>query len=375
MRRKVARIGVGLLALAIAGVLLSPTVRYILRAAWAEGRILASRRPIAAVIADPATDASTRDKLRLVLDARRFAADSIGLAVGHSFTAFAPVEHDTLVVVLSGAYRDRLQPITWWFPIVGRVPYKGYFDFAAGVRAAQTLERQGFDAYVRPSPAFSTLGWFNDPVVSTSLRVDPLDLANTVIHELTHNTYYASGQATFNESFANFVGSRGAAAFLRARGDSAAARQVDDRWADEKTLGEFWTWVYSALDTAFRRHPGTDSAARGARLAVRDSVFRLARDSLSSSLGQRMRTIPASALARARLDNAALLARRVYLTQLDDFDSAYARCGGSLRLTVRQIIGLARQHPRDPLAALREWVGNGIGVRGSGFGNRGIHLP
>ncbi len=74
------------------------------------------------------------------------------------------------MLVLSGAYRDRLQPITWWFPIVGRVPYKGFFDFQAAVQAAADLHRLGFDAYVRPSPAFSTLGWFDDPIVSTSLQ-------------------------------------------------------------------------------------------------------------------------------------------------------------------------------------------------------------
>jgi predicted aminopeptidase len=340
----------------VAGSLVSPTMRYLVRAAWAEARILARRRPIDAVIADPLTPAHVRSQLELVRTARAFAADSVGLRVKGSFSTYTKLDHDTLVLVLSGAYRDRLQPITWWFPIVGRVPYKGFFDFQAAVQAATDLHRLGFDAFVRPSPAFSTLGWFDDPIVSTSLTDDSIELVNTVIHETTHNTFYASGQTVFNESFANFVGSRGAEQFFRSRGDTARARQAAARWADEKTLGVFWRRVFDQLDSAFRAHPGTDSLSRGIRLAARDTIFREARDSLTTSLPQRIRTIPVEALSRARLDNAALLARRVYLTDLDQFDAVYHASNDDLRLSVQRIIGVARQDRDDPFGGLRAWV-------------------
>jgi predicted aminopeptidase len=269
---------------------------------------------------------------------------------------YTKLDKDTLVLVLSGAYQDRLQPVTWWFPIVGDVPYKGYFDFEAAVRARDALRRQGFDAFLRPSPAFSTLGWFNDPVVSTSLGDDSIELANTVIHELTHNTYYAADQAVFNESFANFVGARGSEQFFRSRGDTARAREAEARWADEKTLGAFWTWVYNQLDSAFRAHPADDSTGRAMRLAARDTIFREARDSLTADVAQRLRTIPPDALARARLDNAALLARRIYLTDLDQFDKVYAANAGNLRAAVGQIIAIARANKRDPFGGLERWV-------------------
>jgi predicted aminopeptidase len=166
-----------------------------------------------------------RRKLQLVMEARAFARDSLGLDVKESFTTFTQLRRDTLVLVLSGVYPDQLKQKTWWFPIVGRVPYKGYFDVDRAKKAADELRRDGFDAYVRPASAFSTLGWFNDPLVSTTLRADSIDLVNTVIHELTHNTYYAPGGATFNESFANFVGARGAAAFFRAHGHRGRRRR------------------------------------------------------------------------------------------------------------------------------------------------------
>jgi predicted aminopeptidase len=341
-----------LVLVAIAYLLVAPTGHYLVRAAWAEGQILARRRPIEAIVADPATPPRTVAKLRLVLDARRFAIDSIGLVAKQSFTAYSPLDRDTLVLVLSGAYRDKLASYTWWFPIVGSVPYKGYFDFSAAKDAARQLASRGFDVYLRPSPAFSTLGWFNDPLLSTSLDADTLELANTVIHELTHNTYYAPGSAVFNESFANFVGSRGSAWFFRARGAGAAADVADARWSDEKTLARFWALLYFRVDSAFRAHP-TDSLAR---LAVRDSLYRAARQELVDSVGPRLRTVGRPALEHVRLDNAALLAHRLYDTDLDLFDQLWVIEGGNLRRTVVRIIQLAKSRPKDPFGAIRDAI-------------------
>jgi predicted aminopeptidase len=330
----------------------------VLRAGWEEGKILWHRRAISAMIADPATAPGVRAKLQVVLAARAFARDSLGLAAKQSFTTYSRLPHDTLVLVLSGAYRDRLQPVTWWFPIVGRVPYKGYFDFAGARAAARQLESKGEDAYLRPSPAFSTLGFFNDPLLSTTLQDDSLELANTVIHELTHNTFYASGQAVFNESFANFVGARGSEQFFRARGDSAVARVARARWHDEKLLGRFWAGVAQALDSVYRAHPDS----RAARIAAHDTVYARARDTLVDVFGPQFETIDTSNLHSVRLSNAALLAQQIYVTDLDDFDAVYARERDDLARTVVRIIGLARSRPADPFGAVRDWLSTGSGV-------------
>jgi predicted aminopeptidase len=348
--------GLAALVIAIVAYLgLSATGRYLVRAAIAEGRILAHRKSIAAMVADPTTKPAVATRLKLVLDAREFAQDSVGLRAKQSFTTYSKLDRDTLVLVLSGAYRDKLESYTWWFPIVGRVPYKGYFDFAAAKDAARTLDAAGFDVYLRPSPAFSTLGWFNDPLLSTSLTVDTLDLANTVIHELTHNTYYAPGSAVFNESFASFVGARGSAWLFRSRGDAAVASEADARWSDDKLLARFWDGLYRSVDSAFRAHPA-DSLER---LAARDTLYARARRMLVDSLGPQLRTIGPTALEHARLDNAALLAHRLYATDLDVFDQVWVKMHGDLRATVVRIIELAKSRKDDPFGALRDWVASG----------------
>lgn len=346
------RLLAGVVALATAFLTLFPTGRYLARGAWEEGHILAHRVSIANLVADSTTPPATRGKLELVLAARAFARDSLGLAAKQSFTTYSAFPRDTLVLVLSGAYRDRLALVTWWFPIVGRVPYKGFFDFGAAKDAAKQLADDGYDVYLRPSPAFSTLGFFNDPLLPTSLKTDSADLATTVVHELTHNTYYASGQAVFNESFASFAGARGAARFFRSRGDTVLAKAVDDRWSDDTLFARFWDGVFRAIDSVYKAHP--DSAP--ARVAAHDSVYMRAREVLIRDYGPKLRTIDASVLPRVRLDNATLMARRIYLTDLDLFDGVFAREDNDPRRAIARVIELAKSRPDDPYGAVRDWL-------------------
>src|SRR5215212_2528871 len=333
----------------LAAVILSPTGCYLSRGAWEEGKILARRQPISQLVRNRSTDPLVRRKLELVLLARQYAKDSIKLDTEESFTTYSKLDRDTLVLVLSAAYRDKLEAYTWWFPIVGRVPYKGYFDFDEAKKAAKSLYDDGFDVALRPSAAFSTLGWFNDPLTSTTLSQDSLNLVNTVIHEVTHNTFYAPGKAVFNESFASFVGARGAAAFFRSRGQPEAALHVDAEWADDKILGDFWTRLAVSLDSAYSAHPDN----KAARIEARDSVYAQARRTLVSDIGPLLMTISPFYVQRVPLDNASLLARRVYAKDLDLFDQVYEREGKNVRRTIGRVIALARSDKKDPYGALR----------------------
>jgi predicted aminopeptidase len=340
--------------LGVLALISAPTACYLSRGAWEEAKILSRRQPISELVANSRTPSDVKEKLRVVLAARQYAKDSLRLRTKDSFTTYSRLDHDTLVLLVSAAYRDTLKPYTWWFPIVGRVPYKGYFDFAAARREAKNLAADGFDVYVRPSDAFSTLGFFNDPLLNTTLKGDTLSLANTVIHELTHNTFYASGQAPFNESFAMFVGARGAAAFFRSRGQEGAAAKMDARWEDDKILARFWARVIKSLDSAYAAHPSD----REVRILARDTVYLRARQALISEIGPALKTINPRYAERVPLDNASLLARRVYASDLDVFDRIYEKEGRDLKRTIGRVIGLARSEPDAPFSALRKWVGS-----------------
>ena len=353
---RVVRRTAGALALAVlAFFALVPTGRYLVRAGWAEAGILWRARPIAELVRDSATSVRTRRKLELVLAARAFAADSVKLAAQQSFTTYSHIERDTLVVVLSAAYRDRLQYKTWWFPIVGSVPYKGYFDVRDAKRAAAEMSRDGFDAYLRPASAFSTLGYLNDPVLSTTLDEDSVSLVNTVIHELTHNTFYASGQAVFNESFANFVGAHGSEWFYAMHADSASVRLAREEWARQKLLGRFWSAVYNSVDSAFKAH----LSSREDRLRARELVFAGARMRFAREIEPQLPGYDPKKPIVLHLDNAALMSRRIYRTGLDDFDAIYEREGKRLPAAISRIIEIAKAHAKDPYAAMRAYVASG----------------
>src|ERR1043165_7175204 len=176
---------VGVIAALIGGYsgafLASPEVRYIHRAGVEEGKILAARRPIAEMVNDTIVPADTRASLHLVLDARGFAA-RLGLEAKDTYIKYADVGRDTLLLVVTASGADCICPVTWKYPIVGRVPYKGLFDMAEGRRYAAEREGKGYDVNVSPSAAFSTLGWFNDPLLSTALERDSMELVALVLH-------------------------------------------------------------------------------------------------------------------------------------------------------------------------------------------------
>ncbi|HEY8470285.1 MAG TPA: aminopeptidase [Longimicrobiales bacterium] len=338
-----------LAAAATAAILLTCSPVYVLRAGIEEVRILSRRTPIEQILGDPATDAGQRRKLELVLQARTFASRALGLDVGGSYTTYSWVDRDTLALVLSAARKDRFEQKTWWFPIVGHVPYKGYFSPKAALAAAEELERQGYDTYIRPTSAFSTLGWFDDPLLSTVLRADDVDLVSTVIHELAHNTIYVPSQVSFNESFASFVGDRGAIAFFCGiEGENGQrCRTARDRWEDNLLFGRFLQELVAELEALYAR---VDLPLED-RLARREVVFQRARDRFRTEVQPRLRSYTFGSFLTSPLNNATLIARRLYYDRLDLFEAAFQRHGQDLPATIRSIVAAA-QEGADPFDAV-----------------------
>ena len=322
---------------------------YVLRAGWEEARILSARRPIRAVIHDTTVARETRDKLRLVLDARDFAERDLGLRAGASYESFAQLNRDTLVLNVLAAPEFALRWKTWWFPIVGHLPYKGYFDFDDARAEAASLAEDGYDVSVRPVSAFSTLGWFPDPIMSTTLRLDSLGLVETVIHEITHSTYFPTGQADFNESFANFVGHRGAIEFFcEAVADESACQRARWRWEDTRVFGDFFHSILAPLEEVYASTL-PDEAKRAAKREVFEDAARRFETEYIPRLHARYGAIDPDGL-----DNAWVISRLLYYTRLDDFERVY-ESHGALVPSVEAL--MAEAAAGDPWEALTRLAG------------------
>jgi predicted aminopeptidase len=311
--------------------LASDDVRYLTRAGFEETRILKARRPIEDLVADRGTDPALKGSLRLVLDSRDYAA-RLGLLAKETYTTYADVGRDTLLLVLQASPKDCLCAHTWKYPVVGRIPYKGFFDPRAAQREADGFAARGYDVYLRPSGAFSTLGWFNDPLLSTAVTGDSVELAATVFHEIAHNTLYVKSATPFNESFAQFVGYRSAESFFNSRGDSAKAKQAADRWQDEIVLGDFYSALASRLQALYNQHP--DSAALE---AGRNEAGLWARAELEGPVAERLRTLRIGKLPERPVNNARITAGQIYRTRLELFDRWYHSHGGDLEGSVASL--------------------------------------
>lgn len=328
--------------------LASEDVRYITRAGFEETRILQSRQPIARLVRDRATDPALRQTLGLVLEARDYAA-RLGLEAKETYTSYSDVGRDTLLLVLQAAPKDCICPYTWKYPIVGRIPYKGFFDTSAAQREADRFAARGYDVYLRPSGAFSTLGWFEDPLLSTAITGDSVELAATVFHEIAHNTLYVKSATPFNESFAQMVGYRAAEAFFRERGDSANARHAADRWHDEVVLGAYYSELVQRLDSLYRQRPDSAALEQG-----RQEVALWARQQLTGPVGRQFRTFRADWLAARPINNAQLIGSRIYRTRLDLFDRWFERHGRDVRRSVGALETLMREVEGDSAYARLE---------------------
>jgi predicted aminopeptidase len=334
---------------------------YLTQAAYQESLILLRRRPIARVIADRRTTAEEARKLELVLAARSYALQ-IGLTPKQSFTKYSRVDKDILAWIIAASKPDAFELYRWWFPFVGSVPYKGFFDQADAKDAAAALAQKGYETWMRGTEAFSTLGWFNDPVLSTTLKHDDLHVVNTVLHESTHTTLWLADHVDFNESLANFVGTQGAVDFYRAGTqrclpvapacEPAQKERFDRIYAQallshtrEFALADIVEALYHDLDKLY-----ASDISREAKLDQRRNIFA----AHTSAFRQKY---PAAEIFSA-VNNAEIVQLKLYLTHLRDFDALYRKCRGDWREFFKAIRGLtaAVEHDRnnDPFALLKD---------------------
>jgi predicted aminopeptidase len=198
------------------------TLSYYGQAIKGQYQIVAHEQKIEKLLADPQTPAPLKAKLQLVRSLRAFAAKDLQLPVDGHYEEYADVHRPFVVWTVEAAPEFSLEPKTWWYPFAGSLEYRGYFAEPGAQKYAASLQKKGYDVYVGGVAAYSTLGWFKDPLLNTFIFDPEPDLAETLFHELGHQRVFANGDTDFNEAFATTVGQEGARRWLQGKGDQAA---------------------------------------------------------------------------------------------------------------------------------------------------------
>ena len=340
----------GLIALMIAAATMlgGCDIGYLTRAAYEEGRLLWHRKPISQVLTRPDLAADTRTKLETVLAVRKFAADRLELNVGGAYKTVTQVDSGAIVWIVMAAPRTSLTPYTWWFPIVGAVPYRGYFSHDNANTEAADLEARGFDTHVRPAVAFSSLGFFNDPLLSNLLKLDRVELAGVMIHELFHRTYFLAGNVMFDESAATYVGSRGAVDFFTETEGANSADAIAARGVYESDL-KFAAFLLQEEARLLRLYQS--GLPEDQILNRREPIFAgINRD--YATLKPTLSGLERFDLDREKLNNAVLLNYLLYFHDLDNFAALERMQHGDLKATIERIIELAKSNRSDPFYAI-----------------------
>ncbi|MCW5625539.1 MAG: aminopeptidase [Burkholderiales bacterium] len=216
--------GIVALALVVGG---CSTVGYYWQAARGQLAVSWAAAPVDRVIDDPATPEDLRTRLRLARELRDYASRDLGLPDNGSYRQYADLKRPFVVWNVFAAPEFSVLPREWCFPIAGCVSYKGWFDEGRAREFSAEVAHDGYDVFVYGVPAYSTLGWFDDPLLNTFIRWPRAELARLVFHELAHQVAYAAGDSTFNESFATAIELEGVRRWLRQHGTAAELAEFE----------------------------------------------------------------------------------------------------------------------------------------------------
>ena len=302
------------------------TGSYIARLGFGQSKVLLFSRPNETVFKDPSISQETKEHIRFVLEVKQYAEERIGLKETGNYSRYFEVEEGALLYVVSACPKDSLKPYQWSFPLVGKMSYKGFFTLKDAQKEREGLERAGFDTCLRRACAYSTLGWFKDPIFSTMLDQKKAVIAQIVIHELTHTTLFIKDHLDFNEQMATFMGDQGAIDFFAERHgmDSPDYHDACNILNDELVFGDFIDGICAEL----RRLYSMD-LPKERKLELRERIFREAKKDFRD-VKVKLKSPYYLGFEVEELNNAVLLSYWQYIGGLELFEGLYHSLGEDL---------------------------------------------
>jgi predicted aminopeptidase len=307
------------------GVALSQSACYYVHLAGGQWRMWSGRQPLEQALASPQVGDEEKELLALVPALRSYARE-LGLEADKQYRHYVAGPSDRVLTNVVATAAGQIEAHPFRFPVVGRLPYKGFFDPLLAEAEASRLRAEGFDVCVSAVPAYSTLGWLSDPVTTPMLQYGDGVFVEMALHEWVHATIFVRGNADFNEGIATFVGQEGAARFFDTREGAARGAVERARIEDERAISEALADARGRIEALYRaeRVPGD----RATRAALRAQIEAETRGRLGA-LELRTRD-PERVAARARLGDACLALVATYDADLERYRVLLRRLGGDL---------------------------------------------
>ncbi len=215
--------------------------------------IINNARDVNECLKDKAVPDSIKKKLVLIQEIRKFAVDSLGLKDSKNYTTFYDQQGKPVLWVLTACEPFAMRAYEWYFPLLGNVSYKGFFDKEIGLPEVEKVKQKFYDTEYAPVSAWSTLGWFRDPILSNMIKRKEGQIAELIIHELTHATVYLKSSVDYNENLATFVGEQGAIRFLNYKYGADAKQTIayTNYKQDETVFGNYMVNACEQLDSVY----------------------------------------------------------------------------------------------------------------------------
>jgi predicted aminopeptidase len=322
---------------------------YLFHAASGQLQRITDDVPIEEALKDPSLGDRALAHLNMIGSLKHFAVERLGLSQTESYETVFLKPQTSYVYTVSASPKDRLSRVTWWFPVVGRVPYLGFFDLAKARAKGKRLAEDGMDVFISRAEAYSTLGWFDDPLTRNMIEASTVEFVETVIHEMTHSTLYLSSQPEFNETLASVVAKRGTVLFLEETYGAHHPWAIEAVHAleDERLFSDFLSGVLDRLSAVY-----DDAVSYEEKLARRTLVFSDARETLDHQMG-RYRTDRFDPFLRMELNNASILALGLYHRYFNLLEATLHANRGAMRETIDYLRALSKTEP-DLIKALQK---------------------
>jgi predicted aminopeptidase len=326
-------------------------VTYLFHAASGQFRLLNDSIPIQEALNNRSLLPDEQERLRLVARIKAFGEKDLGLKETDNYETVYLSSSQRPVYTVSASPKDRLSRKTWWFPFVGDLPYLGFFDLEKAKAERDRLVAQDLDVSIGVADAYSTLGWFKDPVTLNLIKGSTPDLAETVLHEMTHTTLYLKGQSAFNEGLAVLVGTVGAFLFFeQAFGPlHPFTRQAEASIEDERLFSRFLDALMDELERLYG-----SSLSYEEKMSQREAIFTRSLEGFKD-LSKRFKTERFARFGQRPLNNATILAIGLYHRHFDLFEAVLEKRGGSIREALSFFKGLSKEN-NDLLKATESWL-------------------